>query len=179
MIETDRLIIRPWRDEDRAVYLATCNTEVVTANLGGPASIEDIDAGLGRIRKSQDDNGFCFWALERKADGAFLGYCGLKVTNLPGTPVADDVEIGWRLREDAWGQGYATEAAAAVLAWAWSNLPVDRIVSFTIPTNRASQRVMERIGMRRREDLDFAHPSFPSDHQLSAHVAYAADRPRP
>jgi RimJ/RimL family protein N-acetyltransferase len=101
----------------------------------------------------------------------------LKVTNLAGTPVADDVEIGWRLREDAWGQGYATEAAAAVLAWAWANLPVDRIVSFTIPTNLASQRVMERIGMRRREDLDFAHPNFPADHQLSAHVAYAAQRP--
>jgi len=97
MIETERLIIRPWRDDDRAVYVATCNTEAVTANLGGPASVEDIDAGLSRIRKSQGDNGFCFWALERKADGAFLGYCGLKVTNLPGTPVADDVEIGWRL----------------------------------------------------------------------------------
>lgn len=177
MIETERLIIRPWRDGDRAVYLATCNTETVTANLGGPAKVEEIDAGLGRIRKSQDDNGFCFWALERKADGAFLGYCGLKVTNLPGTPVADDVEIGWRLREDAWSQGYATEAAAAVLAWAWANLPVDRIVSFTIPPNQASQRVMQRIGMRRREDLDFAHPNFPPDHQLSAHVAYAAERP--
>jgi len=179
MIETERLIIRPWRDGDRAVYIATCNTEAVTANLGGPASVEDIDAGLGRIRKSQEDTGFCFWALERKADGAFLGYCGLKVTNLPGTPVADDVEIGWRLRVDAWGEGYATEAAAAVLSWAWANLPVDRIVSFTIPANLASQRVMERIGMDRRPDLDFAHPNFPPDHQLSVHVAYAADRPRP
>ena len=154
------------------------HTEAVTANLGGPASVEDIDAGLSRIRKSQGDNGFCFWALERKADGAFLGYCGLKVTNLPGTPVADDVEIGWRLRVDAWGEGYATEAAAAVLSWAWAN-PVDRIVSFTIPANLASQRVMERIGMDRRPDLDFAHPNFPPDHQLSVHVAYAADRPRP
>jgi len=178
MIETERLIIRPWRDGDRAVYVATCNTEAVTANLGGPASVENIDAGLGRIRKSQEDTGFCFWALERKADGAFLGYCGLKVTNLPGTPVADDVEIGWRLREDAWGQGYATEAATAVLDWAWANLNAPRIVSFTIPTNLSSQRVMERIGMRRREDLDFAHPKFPLDHSLSAHVAYAAGRPQ-
>ena len=178
MIETERLIIRPWREEDRADYLATCNTEAVTANLGGPASIEDIDAGLGRIHKSQEDNGFCFWALERKADGAFLGYCGLKVTNLPGTPVEKDVEIGWRLRDDAWGQGYATEAAEAVLDWAWGNLDVARIVSFTIPTNLASQRVMERIGMKRRKDLDFTHPNFAPDHQLSVHVAYAADRPR-
>ena len=155
------------------------HTEAVTANLGGPASVEDIDAGLSRIRKSQGDNGFCFWALERKADEAFLGYCGLKRTSLPDTPVEDDVEIGWRLREDAWGQGYATEAAAAVLDWAWANLEVERIVSFTTPANLASQRVMERIGMDRRPDLDFAHPNFPPDHQLSVHVAYAADRPRP
>ena len=154
------------------------HTEAVTANLGGPASVEEIDAGLSRIRKSQGDNGFCFWTLERKADEAFLGYCGLKRTNLPDTPVENDVEIGWRLREDAWGQGYATEAATAVLDWAWANLNAPRIVSFTIPANRSSQRVMRRIGMRRRGDLDFAHPNFPPDHQLSAHVAYAADRPQ-
>jgi len=154
------------------------HTEAVTANLGGPASVEDIDAGLSRIRKSQGDNGFCFWTLERKADEAFLGYCGLKRTNLPDTPVENDVEIGWRLREDAWGQGYATEAATAVLDWAWANLNAPRIVSFTIPANLASQRVMERIGMDRRPELDFAHPNFPPDHQLSAHVAYAADRPQ-
>ena len=130
MIETERLIIRPWRDDDRAVYVATCNTEAVTANLGGPASVEDIDAGLSRIRKSQGDNGFCFWALERKADGAFLGYCGLKVTNLPGTPVADDVEIGWRLRVDAWGEGYATEAAAAAGAGDRAALILETLTAF-------------------------------------------------
>ena len=178
MIETERLIIRPWRDSDRAEYLASCNTEAVTANLGGPARVEDIDASLARIRKCQEDNGFCFWVVERKADRLFLGYCGLKLSNLPGTPVADDVEIGWRLREDVWGHGYASEAADAVLAWAWDKLDVPRVVSFTIPVNGASQRVMERIGMARRADLDFAHPSFPEDHPLSAHVAYVAERPR-
>jgi len=177
MIETERLIIRPWRESDRAEYLASCNTEVVTANLGGPARVEDIDASLARISKCQEDNGFCFWAVERKSDGLFLGYCGLKRSNLPETPFEDDVEIGWRLREDAWGHGYASEAAEAVLAWAWENLDAPRVVSFTIPANRASQRVMERIGMERRTDLDFAHPSFPEDHPLSAHVAYVAERP--
>jgi RimJ/RimL family protein N-acetyltransferase len=176
--ETERLIIRPWRESDRADYLATCNTEAVTANLGGPAKVEDIDAAIGRIRKSQQDNGFCFWAVERKSDGAFLGYCGLKLANLQGTPFADDIEIGWRLREDAWGKGYATEAAAAVLDWAWANLDADRIVSFTITANEPSRRVMERIGMTRRADLDFAHPSFAPDHPLSGHVAYVAERPQ-
>ena len=177
MIETERLLIRRWRDGDREEYLASCNTEAVTAQLGGPAKIEDIDAALARIAKSQDEHGFSFWAVERKSDGRFLGYCGLKLANLPGTPVEQDIEIGWRLREDAWRQGYASEAAEAVLAWAWANLDVERIVSFTIPANAASRRVMERIGMIRRPDLDFGHPAFPPGHPLSSHVAYVAERP--
>ena len=177
MIETERLLLRPWRDGDREEYLASCNNEAVTAHLGGPASVADIDAALARIAKSQDEHGFSFWAVERKSDGRFLGYCGLKLANLPGTPVEQDIEIGWRLREDAWRQGYASEAAAAVLGWSWANLDVERIVSFTIPANAASRRVMERIGMTRRLDLDFGHPAFPPGHPLSSHVAYVAERP--
>ena len=144
MIETERLIIRPWRESDRAEYLTSCNSEAVTEHLGGPASVDDIDASLRRIRTSQEENGFCFWAVERKADGAFLGYCGLKIARDPGTPIEGEVEIGWRLREDAWGQGYATEAARACLDWAWANLDVDRIISITVPANKGSWSVMER-----------------------------------
>ena len=109
-METERLIIRPWRDSDRADYLATCNNEAVTAHLGGPSTVEDIDAGLARIAESQQENGFCYWAVERTADGAFIGYCGLKHTNLADSPVEGEIEIGWRLRDDLWGQGYASEA---------------------------------------------------------------------
>ena len=177
MIETARLIVRPWRESDRAEYLATCNTEAVTAHLGGPASVEDVDAALARIRTSQDEKGFCFWAVERKGDGEFLGYCGLKVANDGGSPLDGEVEIGWRLREDAQGQGYATEAATACLAWAWDNLDVARIVAITVPANQRSWRVMERLGMKRRPDLDFAHPMFAPDHPLSRHIAYVIERP--
>jgi RimJ/RimL family protein N-acetyltransferase len=176
-IETERLIVRPWRHSDRDDYLATCNTEAVTAYLGGPASVEDMDAAIGRIRASQQENGFSFWAVERKADGVFLGYCGLKIARDKGTPIEGDVEIGWRLREDAQGEGYVTEAAAACLTWAWANLQVPRIVSITIPANERSWRVMERLGMTRRPDLDFAHPSFARDHPLSAHITYVIERP--
>jgi RimJ/RimL family protein N-acetyltransferase len=177
MIETERLIIRPWRESDRAEYLATCNDEAVTAHLGGPAKIEDIDAAFGRIRKSQEENGFCFWAIERKLDGQFLGYCGLKVIADDVTPVKGEIEIGWRLRRDAWGQGYAFEAAQAALNWAWANLGVPRIVSFTTPPNEASWRLMERLGMTRRPDLDFAHPAFAPEHPLSRHITYVIERP--
>jgi RimJ/RimL family protein N-acetyltransferase len=175
--ETERLLIRRWRDSDRTVYLATCNTDAVTAHLGGPASIEDIDAAIGRIRQSQEEHGVGFWSVERKADGMFLGYCGLKVIADDVTPVTGEVEIGWRLREDAWGRGYAAEAARACLDWAWANLGVPRIVSFTTPANAPSWRLMERIGMIRRPDLDFAHPQFPADHPLSRHITYVIERP--
>ena len=89
----------------------------MTTYLGGPASVGDIDAAIDQIAKSQRENGFSFWAVERKADGAFLGYCGLKIANLPGTRFDGAVEIGWRLREDAWGRGYAGEAARTVIDW--------------------------------------------------------------
>jgi RimJ/RimL family protein N-acetyltransferase len=177
MMETARLIVRPWRAADRAPYLATCNTEAVTAHLGGPASVEEIDDALDRIRASQKQNGFSFWAVERKSDGAFLGYCGLKIANDGGSPIDGEVEIGWRLSADAQGQGYATEAAAACLEWAWANLDIARIVAITVPANVRSWRVMERIGMTRRADLDFAHPRFAPDHPLSRHITYMKERP--
>lgn len=175
--ETERLIIRQWRDSDRAEYLATCNTEAVTAHLGGPATERDVDAALARIAKSQSERGFSFWAVERRNDAALLGYCGLRICDDLERPVHGEVEIGWRLREDAWGQGYAREAAQAALDWAWANLDVERVVSFTVPANEPSWRLMERLGMSRRPDLDFAHPRFASDHPLSAHITYVAERP--
>jgi RimJ/RimL family protein N-acetyltransferase len=177
MVETERLILRNWRETDHAEYLATCNTEAVTAHLNGPATEEEIDAAFVRIATSQRENGFSFWAIERTADGALLGYCGLRICDDLDRPVHGNVEIGWRLREDAWGQGYAREAAQAALDWAWANLDVDRVVSFTVPANEPSWRLMERIGMARRPDLDFAHPKFPPDHPLSRHITYVIERP--
>jgi RimJ/RimL family protein N-acetyltransferase len=175
--ETERLIIRPWRDEDREDYLSTCNSEAVTAHLGGPATIAEIDAAIERICRSRDDYGYCYWAIERRSDAAFLGYCGLKLTDLTNSPIEGEIEIGWRLREDAWGHGYAAEAARAVLEWAWANTSAGRIVSFTVPANRGSWRLMERLGMTRRPDLDFAHPAFAPDDPLSAHISYVMMRP--
>lgn len=175
--ETERLILRTWRDEDRPVYLAACNTAAVTAHLNGPASPEEIDAAFGRIASSQAENGFSFWAIERKSDAALLGYCGLRICDDLERPVYGEVEIGWRLREDAWGRGYALEAARACLEWAWANLDADRVVSFTIPANEPSWRLMERLGMERRADLDFAHPKFAPEHPLSRHITYVIERP--
>jgi RimJ/RimL family protein N-acetyltransferase len=174
---TDRLILRTWDMADRAEYARHVNTPEVGRHVGGVQSEEDLNAAFERLEGYQRDTGHTFWVVERKSDRALLGFCGLKIASVPDTPVHGEVEIGWRLRADAWGQGYAREAAQASLDWAWANLECDRIVSFTIPANEASWGLMERLGMTRRTDLDFAHPNFAADQPLSQHITYVIERP--
>ena len=97
-------------------------------------------------------------------------------TGAPGTPIEHDVEIGWRFDRDFWGKGYASEAARAALAHGLTDPAVPRIGSITVPSNRASWAVMERIGMTRAHDLDFDHPAVPLGHPLRRHVTYFIDR---
>ncbi len=175
MIETERLILRTWREADREPFIEMGRSPAVMEYLGGPASADDIDASMTRNRTCEAEHGHCFWAIERKADGVFLGFCGLKRGSV-GT-IEGEIEIGWRLREDAWGQGYAKEAAIASLAWGWSNLDVTRIVAITVQANSASWGLMERLGMTRRPDMDFGHPLFPEDHPLHRHITYVIERP--
>jgi len=177
VIETERLTLRPWRDSDRAPFLALCRSPGVMACLGGPATDAQVDASLVRVHASQERNGFCLWAVERRADHSFLGFCGLKVADTPGTPIEDEIEIGWRFDQPHWGQGYAREAALASLRWAWTNLTAPRVIAITVPANRRSWGLMERIGMTRRPELDFGHPGFPENHPLHRHITYVVDRP--
>lgn len=177
MIETGRLILRGWREADGPEFVRVTNTPAVMRHLGGVADPALLLGSVPRQQAMEAERGHCFWLVERKADGALLGFCGLKAPSVPDTPVADDVEIGWRLREDAWGSGYATEAARASLDWAWANLDVSRVVAITVPANLSSQKVMQRIGMVRRPEMDFAHPIFPADHPLSAHITCVIERP--
>ena len=175
--ETDRLILRTWEPADRAEFLRHCNTPAVTRYLGGVQSAEESSAAFERIDAYQRDSGHTFWIVERKSDGALLGFCGLKSVGDEGMPIDGEVEIGWRLREDAWGQGYAREAAEAALAWGWKNLGASRIVAITTPGNEPSWRLMERLGMTRRPELDFAHPNIPPGDPFSAHITYVLERP--
>ncbi|MDO6416511.1 GNAT family N-acetyltransferase [Sphingomonas sp. BIUV-7] len=177
MIETERLILRDWRDADTAPFATMCADPEVMAHLGGPQPRADVEAAIARQRDMQARCGHCFWAIERREDGALLGFCGLREGGHPATPVIDELEIGWRLRRDAWGQSYAREAAGASLVWGWANTPRSRILAWTVPANVASWTLMARLGMVHRADLDFAHPAFPADHPLSAHIVYAAERP--
>ncbi len=176
MIETERLILRPWAKRDRAPFAAMGRDRRVMATLGPLMSRTDSDALIDRLDGMGARQGITFWAAERR-DGAFLGFCGLK----PGpdrTPIAGEVEIGWRLAHRFWGKGYAREAAAATLAWAWAHTTLDRVIAITTPGNTRSWGLMERLGMARLAGGDFDHPSVPENSPLSRHLTYRIDRPR-
>jgi len=176
--ETERLRLRTWDESDRLAFYDIMNTPAVTRWLGGVQSLEDWTAGYQRLLGYQRDFGFTFWIVERKSDGAILGFCGLKRANAPGGDgIAGEVEIGWRLREDAWGQGYAKEAAIASLDLAFSGFDAPRVVAITAEGNLPSQGLMIRLGMTRRPDLDFVDRRFAEDDRVNPQVVFVMDAP--
>jgi RimJ/RimL family protein N-acetyltransferase len=174
MIQTGRLTLRPWREGDRKTFSAVCNTPAVMHWLGGVQTDQEQQALVERQLKLQAERGHCFWVVERKEDAAILGMCGLKLADAPGCTVAGDVEIGWRLREDSWGQGYAREAASASLDFAFDRLAAPRVIALTCIGNTPSWGLMERLGMSRRADLDFDDPRYGAD--LNPTIVYVIAR---
>jgi RimJ/RimL family protein N-acetyltransferase len=160
MIETERLTLRNWREGDDELLHRHCNTPRVMRWLGGVRS-RDWMAEVGRrLTRLQEERGHTFWVLERTEDGAFLGFCGLKIANGTGSTVTGEIEIAWRLREDAWGQGYAKEAATASLGFAFDRLRAPRVVALTAEGNAESRGLIARLGMVRRTDLDYVDPDW-------------------
>jgi RimJ/RimL family protein N-acetyltransferase len=180
--ETKRLRLRSWDDEDEFHFYDVMNTPAVMRWLGGLQSPEEWSAGYRRIRDYQRDLGFTFWIVERRADAEILGFCGLKRANAPGADaIAGDVEIGWRLREEAWGHGYAEEAAINSLDLAFDRFRAPDVVAVTALGNLPSQGLMVRLGMIRREDLDFVDERFPADSEVNPQIVFridAADWPK-
>lgn len=175
MIETERLILRRWEERDRPVFHACCSDPRVMEHLGALQTRAETDAAIDRQNRILDAHGHCFWAVERREDGTFLGFCGLK----PGaedTPIEGEIEIGWRFVHAHWGRGYAREAAQASLDWGWANLDASAIAAITTVGNARSWGLMERLGMVRAPEDDFDHPKAPE--WLRAHVTYRIARPR-
>jgi len=160
---TDRLILRGSREGDRATLLRHLNRPHVMRGLGGVQDETTATAAFDRIDGFQRDHGHTFWIVERRSDGELLGFCGLKRVNADNTPMTGQHEIGWRLREDAWGHGYAREAASASLDLAFTRFAAPHVVALTVAGNRASWTLMERLGMTRRPDLDFDDPRYSGD----------------
>lgn len=174
----ERVTLRPWRDDDLAPFAALNDDSEVMQHLSGRMSREDSDAMVARIRGHFDQHGFGLWALDVPGIG-FAGFVGLSAQvpfeiAVPGI-APHPHEIGWRLARAAWGHGYATEAATLALRHAFAHLHLPQVVSFTVPANRASQAVMQRIGLTLRGE--FEHPRFAVGHPLRRHVLYAIDAP--
>jgi RimJ/RimL family protein N-acetyltransferase len=161
--ETERLRLRTWDPEDLDEFIRHTNTEGVMRWLGGVWPRERHEGAFGRIEKYQREFGHTFWIVERKSDGALLGFCGLKRVNSEGAPNPGDFEVGWRLREDAWGQGYAKEAAIASLDLAFGRFGAPHVVALTVNQNEASQGLMKRLNMTRRPDMDFESKDLPPE----------------
>jgi RimJ/RimL family protein N-acetyltransferase len=173
MIETERLLLRPWRDADREPFWAmACDAEVMRY-LPALDRVES-DAGVDRQMAMQAEHGHCFWAVEHKDTRGFIGFCGV----VPPRPPLSETEIGWRLERAAWGQGYAREAAAASLDWAWRMLPVPTVVAITTVENSRSWGLMKRLGMTYCPEEDFDHPHLAADDPLLPHVLYRIHRPQ-
>ncbi len=174
-IRTTRLLLRPWRTEDLPAFAALNADPRVVEFLPGPLDRAESDARAETIRDHFARHGFGLWAVEAPGQDDFIGFVGLSVPAFE-THFTPCVEIGWRLAGEHWGKGYATEAARAALDFGFGRLGLDEIVSFTVPMNRRSRTVMERIGMTRSPADDFDHPSLPEGHPLRRHVLYRASR---
>lgn len=175
-IRTARLVLRGWLHADRKPFAAMNADPEVMRHFPSTLSKAASDRLVNAIAEGWAEHGFGLWAVERLEDGRFLGFTGLSRPAFDA-PFMPAVEVGWRLVRDAWGRGYATEAALAAVAFGFESLGLDEIVSFTAPANERSRRVMERLGMTHDPDDDFDHPKLPEDHPLRRHVLYRLSRP--
>lgn len=174
-LRTQRTLLRQWKDSDLEPWAEMNADARVRRYFTGVLSHDEAIGEAERIRASLAQRGWGAWALEIPGVLPFAGFVGLIVPGWSAhfTPA---VEIGWRLPPPAWGQGYASEAAAAAAAFALEVLRLEQIVAITVPANEPSRRVMQRIGMVHDRDGDFAHPRIAADHPLSRHVLYRLRR---
>ena len=172
-MRTARLLLRQWTDADLAPFAALNADPEVMRHFPGPLDRAASDALAGRARRHLAEHGWGLWAVE-VVEGPHRGFIGFTGLARPGfeAPFTPAVEVGWRLARNAWGHGYATEAARAVLAYGFDHAGLPEIISFTSTTNVRSQAVMRRIGMSHDPADDFDHPQVPAGSPLRRHVLW-------
>lgn len=168
MIQTARLLLRQWVESDREPFAALNADPVVMEHFPATLSRAESDAFVDRHSALIEQRGWGLWAVEVLDSGEFVGFTGLAVP-LFDADFVPCTEIGWRLAASSWGRGFATEAATAVLDFAFEEIGLDDVVSFTYVGNDRSRRVMEKIGLEERSEFD--HPTLPGD-RLERHVLY-------
>jgi RimJ/RimL family protein N-acetyltransferase len=173
ILNTDRLILRRWRDSDREPFARMNADSHVMEFFAALLSREDSDSMVDKIESHFDGHGFGLCAAELRQHGTFIGFIGMAV---PDFDAPFSVELGWRLAAAYWGYGLATEGARAVVHHAFQTLGLDEIVATTVPANTRSRRVMEKLGMRHNPADDFEHPLLREGHPLRRHVLYRLRR---
>lgn len=170
-IRTERLLLRPWREEDFEPLVQMNADSRVMECFPAVKSREDSTGAFHHMQTHIKKHGWGFWAAELLQTGEFIGFIGLEHVDFtaPFTPAA---EIGWRLAFAHWGKGYATEGAKEALRYGFETLNLPEIVSFTAAQNLRSRNVMEKIGMHHNPEDDFDHPKIPAGHPLRRHVLY-------
>ena len=176
MLLTPRLRLRRWLPSDLEPFAAMNADPRVTEFLPTPLDRSASEGMIGRMEAHFERHGFGLWALELRESGAFAGYVGLQRPSFeaPSTPC---VEIGWRLASETWGKGYATEGAREALRYGFEVAGLSEILSWTVPANVRSRRIMEKLGMSHDPRDDFDHPLLPEGHPLRRHVLYRATQP--
>ncbi len=168
VLETERLILRTITESDAALQDRALNTPAVMEHLGGVKELHEIEAKHAKSMALYAQRGFGFLMMIEKDPrgqaGDLVGHAGIKVVDNANAPNQGDHEVGWLIREDRWRRGYAYEAMVAVLDWAFGRVGAPHVVALTSERNIGSWKLMEKLGMQRREDLDFTDPAFgPSD----------------
>ena len=175
-LRTRRLLLRQWREEDAEPFASLSADPLAMRFLLRPADRSALDAAVVMIRGHWTTHGFGNWVVELPGEAQFVGIVGLNHVRwtLPFTPA---VEAAWRLSPAFWGKGYASEAARAAIEDGFFRLGLTEIIAYTVPANRASWQVMERLGMTRDPSEDFDHPAPPKGHPLRRHILYRLRRP--
>ena len=173
-IETERLYLRQWQASDFAPFAEMNANPKVMAYFPKLLTTSMSNTIAKKCQSLIDDNGWGFWAVSLKETDTFIGMVGLNNANAD-MPFSPAVEIAWRLDNDYWGLGYATEAARASLNFAFVELGIEEVVSFTAVINKRSQLVMERLGMTNTQE-NFYHPMINPNHRLAEHVLYKMTR---
>jgi RimJ/RimL family protein N-acetyltransferase len=177
-LHTPRLVLREWRDADAEPFAEmSANPEVMRYLVAFPDRAMMV-AWVAAARAHWREYGFGQWVVELPGEARLIGVVGLSHVRF-ALPFAPAVEVAWRLARPYWGKGYAYEAARAAIDDGFGRLGLDEVVAFTVPANRPSRRVMEKLGMTRdpAEDFDFEHPRLPPGHPLRSHVLYRLRNP--
>lgn len=173
-LETARLSFRPWQQEDRAYFAALNANPEVMRYFAAPLSTEQSNEAVDRYMAFYERDGFCMMPAHLRDTGSFVGVIGMQTMRdvVEGLP-QPAVEVGWRLLPEAQGKGLATEGARAFLKHGLRTLGLAEVVAITAVQNTPSRRVMQKLGMTERPELEFDHPRVPAGHPFRRHVLYS------